>query len=482
MVDGPKPLIFSDEPDKQYYAIPNGDAATKRFLTIGYGVISFLCPDPYAYEVEQTVQPTGAGLTAIDNTGKAPADPIITLPFTGDATFVRASIDDVSVLVGQPAQADVTTVPTSRVELWDDLTSTSGWSEGVNAQDGTVVGPLDSNGSSFYASSTGSGAQWHGCTSRRAIANLSDKFSAEALVKLDNRVWDTVTNEGATLNDADWNALSKASINGDQVANIVVTHATTGYVYTTAHDYDISVDVEGVTRIRRQTGSNIGNGQTVHVSYRYRKAKSGRCELYLLDENGSRIGRIGVSDASEDTVSTKFYASVWHNGEATTICGEYMGSDYEAFNGIMRLSCNGAGKWTAYFAKRNPDTGALSAARSWSVSNQAATNPLAAVELHVASYGTIPAATPMRHDHVRVVSHTEPAAATPTIIARAGETIVIDCEAAEIRAGVSGELRMDLLNITSDDFPHLPAGPSVLSIETDGSVSGATIAYKRRWC
>lgn len=49
ITDEPKELIFSDEPDRVYYAQVTGELNLDEIVEWGEGVISFLCPDPYKY-------------------------------------------------------------------------------------------------------------------------------------------------------------------------------------------------------------------------------------------------------------------------------------------------------------------------------------------------------------------------------------------------------------------------------------------------
>lgn len=51
---GPKPLVFDDEPDKQYFAVLADRTELEQILWHGRGTLTFVCPDPYAYgELEQ---------------------------------------------------------------------------------------------------------------------------------------------------------------------------------------------------------------------------------------------------------------------------------------------------------------------------------------------------------------------------------------------------------------------------------------------
>lgn len=51
----PSPIIFSDQPDKIYYGILEGDTDWDEALFIGKGSLVFFCADPYKYGPEKTV-------------------------------------------------------------------------------------------------------------------------------------------------------------------------------------------------------------------------------------------------------------------------------------------------------------------------------------------------------------------------------------------------------------------------------------------
>ncbi|OPX86830.1 MAG: Phage tail protein [Pelotomaculum sp. PtaB.Bin104] len=42
------PLVFSDEPDKTYYARVSGNTDLEQIAAVSQGTITFVCPDPFA--------------------------------------------------------------------------------------------------------------------------------------------------------------------------------------------------------------------------------------------------------------------------------------------------------------------------------------------------------------------------------------------------------------------------------------------------
>ncbi|TKL04430.1 phage tail family protein, partial [Enterococcus sp. ARL09-542] len=51
----PKALIFSDEPEKLYYAIPEGDTAIDDIMRAGTGTINWIVPDGVSYDVNPRI-------------------------------------------------------------------------------------------------------------------------------------------------------------------------------------------------------------------------------------------------------------------------------------------------------------------------------------------------------------------------------------------------------------------------------------------
>jgi predicted phage tail component-like protein len=75
--DEAKPLVFDDEPDRTYYAVVDGSFDLNEFVNLGQGVIPFICPDPYKYGSEKTVNGT-----TVTNNGTVETNPIITANFS----------------------------------------------------------------------------------------------------------------------------------------------------------------------------------------------------------------------------------------------------------------------------------------------------------------------------------------------------------------------------------------------------------------
>ncbi|KMN56366.1 phage tail family protein [Bacillus velezensis] len=84
VTDEAKPLIFSDEPDRTYFAVIDGEGQLDDVFKYGKGTITFICPDPYKHGKE-SVFSLSTGITTISSAGSAPTYPIIEYTFESSA-------------------------------------------------------------------------------------------------------------------------------------------------------------------------------------------------------------------------------------------------------------------------------------------------------------------------------------------------------------------------------------------------------------
>ncbi|HZK23814.1 MAG TPA: distal tail protein Dit [Oscillospiraceae bacterium] len=94
--DEEKQLIFSDEPDKYYMAILNGDTRLKEIVSVGEGMLTFLCPDPLAYSLDAV---TASLANKVYNGGTAEATGVITVNVTDSVDYVQAKLKSTGEIV-----------------------------------------------------------------------------------------------------------------------------------------------------------------------------------------------------------------------------------------------------------------------------------------------------------------------------------------------------------------------------------------------
>ena len=111
-VDGPRPLMFSDEAPLWRMAVPNADPEGVAFYNAdGYADVKFVCPDPWFYGEEGGVTVPSGGSVTFTVGGTAPTMPIVTAPaalngsggvwqlMLDDTTYIAASVPSARSLV-----------------------------------------------------------------------------------------------------------------------------------------------------------------------------------------------------------------------------------------------------------------------------------------------------------------------------------------------------------------------------------------------
>jgi predicted phage tail component-like protein len=73
----PRSLIFSDEPDRVFYAVVDGESRLTEHLNHAQGTITFLCPDPHKYALELITTSS----SVINNGGTADTPLLLTVNF-----------------------------------------------------------------------------------------------------------------------------------------------------------------------------------------------------------------------------------------------------------------------------------------------------------------------------------------------------------------------------------------------------------------
>ena len=188
--DEPKPLEFSDEPNRTYYAIVSDDTDIDHILNVGRGEITFVALDPYAYGQEhlQSYQ----NVTSISDTlavnGQVETFPTIRVEFKEKSEFFAIGAGDElstkTLMVGQSPDTEEETVEYEELVFYDDLSTTTGWSKvtSSNLDGGTAQMDMASDGSRFYVPDYGSGDRWHGAAVKRALPEPLQDFLIQAKV------------------------------------------------------------------------------------------------------------------------------------------------------------------------------------------------------------------------------------------------------------------------------------------------------------
>ncbi|MED3326892.1 phage tail family protein [Bacillus thuringiensis] len=171
-------LVFDATPDRIYLAIIDEDFNPDDFVTLGKGTLKFICPMPYKLGPTRTVDfQTGAlGLTAnVQNKGTVHSNPIIEIDITKPNTFLDVWFEDKYAKepdyfrIGVPLKMEQLPVERNQRLIWDEMSTTVGWSKVSSMEDGNPVGEMKTDSYQFYCSDYGSGNGWHGAAVKKSI-------------------------------------------------------------------------------------------------------------------------------------------------------------------------------------------------------------------------------------------------------------------------------------------------------------------------
>lgn len=117
----PVPLTFSDEPDKYYLAIVEGEIPMQEeSIKRSRGTVTFTIPDGVAHSTSYTrvrdyTEDGNKMIFKIENNGNAPAYPIITINHTSENGYIGIATKDKVFAVGSPEEEDGTIVNRNEV-------------------------------------------------------------------------------------------------------------------------------------------------------------------------------------------------------------------------------------------------------------------------------------------------------------------------------------------------------------------------------
>src|SRR5690606_13607059 len=99
------PITFDDESDRTYYGKLDTVVDRLEKSKIYQATLTFVCPDPYKYGPEKTVETT-SDTFIVENNGTAETEPIITLTAKELTTFAMISNGEEYMMVGRPIDVD----------------------------------------------------------------------------------------------------------------------------------------------------------------------------------------------------------------------------------------------------------------------------------------------------------------------------------------------------------------------------------------
>ncbi|PEN09666.1 distal tail protein Dit [Bacillus pseudomycoides] len=177
-------LIFDAEPDRIYMAVVDESFDPEEFVTLGKGVIKFICPMPYKLSKDKKkytmINQNSTFKADVENKGTVEASPLITLTAARESTFFDIDTDDGQFFrIGYPATVEEK--PFIREELIADLPMTTiGWTTANYVDYGNVAGSFENSGEGpLQAEDYGTGTGWHGPALKRSLKVPIQNFRVE---------------------------------------------------------------------------------------------------------------------------------------------------------------------------------------------------------------------------------------------------------------------------------------------------------------
>lgn len=168
-------ITFTDEPDFVYFGIKESVEENLEKSNIHQATITIICSNPYKLGSTKTVgfQANERGLVAnIQNKGSLESNPIIEIEVTKPSTFLDVWNGDNYFRIGWPLRMDQVPVERNQRVMWDEMSTTVGWTDVPNVEDMVGGGAFKVDAGSrlvpVYLGETNIKG-WHGCIAKKNI-------------------------------------------------------------------------------------------------------------------------------------------------------------------------------------------------------------------------------------------------------------------------------------------------------------------------
>ncbi|WJE18816.1 phage tail family protein [Bacillus cereus] len=174
ITDQPAELIFDVEPNRTYLAVADEGFDPDEFVTLGKGILKFICPMPYKLGPTRTVefQTDGLGLIAnVQNKGTVESEPIIEIEVENPSTFLDVWKRNEYFRIGYPLAASQLPVERKQRVMWDEMSTIIGWTNASEFEDAKGGGVLKTNGHQVYVTDYGNNSYkgHHGAIMKKSI-------------------------------------------------------------------------------------------------------------------------------------------------------------------------------------------------------------------------------------------------------------------------------------------------------------------------
>jgi predicted phage tail component-like protein len=212
------------------------------------------------------------------------------------------------------------------------------------------------------------------------------------------------------------------------------------------------------------------------------KNQIGRVEIYLLDQNGKKLGKVAMRDTSRNGDHPNFEARIGalNNGDVSVInsYGAYRGV-WKNFNGVLRIGRKGK-VWSFYIAQvlpQKPWTHHTRYYKEYTDWKNKYGSKVAAIQIHIAQYGTDAPVNQMWVSNIRFTELLAKTSNQVDYVFKKDDILFVDCEKGLITK--NGEPYFDDL-YPSSKYLKFEKGANGVSV-TDTGIKDGTISFSERW-
>lgn len=328
----PSVLILGDEPDKYYYAVPNGSVSLDKKFNTAQFEIEFICHNPIAYSRSwDSFLPDADNIFSITNKGTTSTYPYLSAIFKQNACFFQCTnYKGETVLIGQPKDSTKPNYETETYAVNDNCQAISNFTslsssllEEGRLSDGVLGVGNGGNGivCTNYGNSTD--GKWNGGAAKRSLnTNITD-FSCEIDIVFSSQGnnYSGGSNSGGSSGGgstpsptpmsqtykvcakAGLHVRERASINSTSYGvmpygkNITVTEVDGGWG---KHSYNGRTGWSSLTYLEKtsSTRSALRTQENIMPRY-YAEEQMGIMEIIGYDKQGGKLFICQIKDANE---------------------------------------------------------------------------------------------------------------------------------------------------------------------------------------
>ncbi|GLV66176.1 hypothetical protein Bmyc01_48450 [Bacillus mycoides] len=234
ITEQPVELIFDVEPNRTYLAVVDEGFDPDEFVTLGKGILKFICPMPYklgAVQTKQFVNNVDGNFQAdIENKGTVETTPVIDIVTGIQSPFLDVWNGDEYFRLGYPTGIKTKVVKQDERLIWDEMKSLATWTA-VTGQ----IGIYKSSGAmkvwqgyAFTPDSYGTGTdtEWHGPFVKRTIPNsggVIQDFRLDVQMNFQSEHWNRMGKTVVMLLDANDNVIVELAMADEYMSHEMTT-------------------------------------------------------------------------------------------------------------------------------------------------------------------------------------------------------------------------------------------------------------------